>query len=73
MRARIEDLRDWKRPRFALGGGDLIAMGLSPGPVVARTLQAVQRDWIERGFPSDEEEVRTLARVHVDQALRASQ
>ena len=73
MRARIDELRDWQPPRFAVGGGDLIAMGLSPGPVVAKTLQAIQRDWIERGFPSDQEEVRTLARLHVDQALRASQ
>ncbi len=73
MRAKIEELRNWKPPRFAVGGGDLIAMGLSPGPMVAQTLQAIQRDWIERGFPSNEEEVRALARLHVDQALRASQ
>ena len=73
MTAKIAELRDWQPPRFTLGGGDLIAMGLSPGPVVAQTLQAIQRDWIERGFPSDGEEVRALARSHVDQALRASQ
>ena len=73
MKAKVEELRDWERPCFAVGGGDLIAMGLSPGPVVARTLRAIQREWIERGFPSDGEEVRALARLHVDQALRASQ
>jgi poly(A) polymerase len=73
MTAKIEGLRDWKPPRFDVGGGELIAMGLSPGPIVAQTLQAIQRDWVERGFPSDQEEVRALARHHVDQALRASQ
>jgi poly(A) polymerase len=73
MRGKLEELRDWKPPRFPVGGGDLISMGLSPGPVVAQTLQAIQRDWIERGFPSDQEEVRALARLHVDHALRANQ
>jgi poly(A) polymerase len=73
MRAKIEHLRDWTPPRFQIGGGDLLSMGLCPGPVVAQTLQAIQRDWVERGFPSDQEEVRALARLHVDQALRASQ
>jgi poly(A) polymerase len=73
MGAKIEELRGWKPPRLQIGGGDLIAMGLSPGPVVAQTLQAIQREWVERGFPSDGEELRALARRHVDQALRASQ
>lgn len=73
MSAKVEELRNWKPPRFAVGGGDLIAMGLSPGPMVAQTLQAIQREWIERGFPSDQEEMQALARLHVDQASRASQ
>jgi poly(A) polymerase len=63
----------WPRPRLAVGGGDLIAMGLEAGPVVAATLQAIERDWAAAGFPSDRDKVRALARRHVDQALRASQ
>jgi poly(A) polymerase len=70
---KIGALTGYARPRFPLSGGDLIQMGLSPGPVVAATLQAVERDWIDGGFAPDEEEVRRLARTHVDQALRASQ
>jgi len=66
-------LQAWPRPRLAVGGGDLIAMGLEAGPIVAATLQAIERDWAAAGFPSDKEEVRALARRHVDQALRASQ
>jgi poly(A) polymerase len=66
-------LAQWKRPRLPVGGGDLVAMGLEAGPAVAATLQAIERDWIAGGFSGDAEEVRALARRHVDQALRASQ
>ncbi|HEY0626620.1 MAG TPA: CCA tRNA nucleotidyltransferase [Allosphingosinicella sp.] len=66
-------LSGWNRPRLSVGGGDLIAMGLTPGSIVARTLQAAEREWIARGFPADEEEQRAIARAHVDQVLRDSQ
>jgi poly(A) polymerase len=73
---RLPDLRvlaNWSRPRLPIGGGQLIEMGLAPGPTVARTLQAIEREWSESGFDQDDEEVRALARRHVDQALRDSQ
>jgi poly(A) polymerase len=63
-------LTDWQRPRFRIRGGDLIAMGLTAGPVVARTFQALERAWGEAGFPAEEEAQLTLARRFVDQALR---
>jgi poly(A) polymerase len=63
-------LSDWQRPRLRLGGGDIIAMGLAPGPVVARTLQAIEREWAEAGFPPEASAQRAIARRHVDQALR---
>jgi poly(A) polymerase len=66
-------LRDWSRPRLAIGGGHLIAMGLAAGPAVARTLQRIEADWAEAGFPADREAQRALARRHVDQALRERQ
>jgi poly(A) polymerase len=69
----VAALRSWQKPRFPLGGGDLIAMGLPPGPVVAKTLQAIERQWMAEGFSADEGAIRALARDHVDQALRASQ
>jgi poly(A) polymerase len=68
---RIEPLLGWSKPRFPLTGGDLIEMGLKPGPQVAKTLQAIESQWVAQGFP-DEEAVRTLARAEVDQVLRAS-
>jgi len=66
-------LASWQRPRLPVGGGDLIAMGLSAGPVVAATLQAIEEEWLSAGFPKDREKVRAIARAQVDQALRSSQ
>jgi poly(A) polymerase len=66
-------LEGWSRPRFGLGGGDLIAMGLTPGPSVAAALQAIERDWAQGNFSLDPETQRTIARRHVDQVLRSSQ
>jgi len=66
-------LAAWQRPRLPVGGGDLVAMGLEAGPMVATTLQAIERDWVAAGFPGDRQAVRAMARAHVDQALRSSQ
>jgi poly(A) polymerase len=70
--AAIRSLRGWRRPHFALSGGDLIAAGLSPGPIVARTLRAIEQEWVESGFVGGDA-LRDIQRRHVDQALRSSQ
>lgn len=44
-------LTDWSVPRLPVGGGLLIARGLKPGPVVARTLKEIEQRWIDEGFP----------------------
>ena len=67
----LKALQLWHRPRLPVRGGDLIAMGLEAGPVVAATLHAIERDWAAAGFSSDVAAVRALARAHVDQALAA--
>jgi poly(A) polymerase len=66
-------LAGWQRPRLRVGGGEIIAMGLAPGPAVARTLQAIEREWAETGFPPEGAVQRAIARRHVDQALREAQ
>jgi poly(A) polymerase len=71
--ADLQALAAWQRPRLPVGGGDLIAMGLEAGPQVAATLQAIEQDWLDAGFPADRAAVRAIARRHVDQALRSSQ
>lgn len=47
-------LGEWHRPSLPIGGGALIARGLSQGPVVARTLKRIEDRWVEQGFPSGE-------------------
>ena len=66
----VAALEGWRRPTLPIGGGDLIAMGLPQGPMVARTLKQVERAWARAGFPG-EEDARALAQAAVDQALRA--
>jgi poly(A) polymerase len=70
--AEVRSLDSWERPNFPLKGRDLLAMGLPPGPDVARILNRVMNEWADADFPS-EEQVRVLARRHVDQVLRSSQ
>ena len=69
---RIAAIAEWKRPRLPISGGEVIAMGLRPGPIVAATMRAIEREWMRAGFPADKEQVRALARRHVDHALRES-
>ncbi|MEA3016352.1 MAG: poly(A) polymerase [Sphingomonadales bacterium] len=61
-------LQLWQPPRLPISGGELIAMGLAPGPAVARTLQAVEREWKEAGFPTDRAAVKAIARRKVEEA-----
>jgi poly(A) polymerase len=42
----------WHRPRLPISGGQLIERGLEEGPVVARTLRAIEDRWVEAGFPT---------------------
>ena len=66
----VKTLEGWQRPRLHFGGGDLIAMGLKPGPLVARTLQAIEREWSQGGFAPGKAEQKAIARRHVDEALK---
>ncbi|HMI21239.1 MAG TPA: CCA tRNA nucleotidyltransferase [Sphingomonas sp.] len=63
-------LEGWTPPRLPIGGGDLVALGLSAGPQVAATLQAIERQWVEEDFPNAAR-VRAIAGEKVAQALRA--
>lgn len=48
------ELASWKPPRLPIGGGALIARGLREGPIVARTLKAIENEWVAAGFPTGE-------------------
>ena len=54
----------WEAPKFPISGGMLIQRGLSQGPVVAKTLQAIERRWVASNFPAGAE----FERI-VDEAL----
>lgn len=48
------EIAGWKAPRLPIGGGGLIELGLPEGPIVAKTLKAIEDRWVEAGFPSGE-------------------
>ncbi|MDB5694108.1 MAG: polynucleotide adenylyltransferase [Alphaproteobacteria bacterium] len=70
--AAVRRLEGWVRPKLPVSGGMLLARGLEAGPVVARTLQAIERDWLEAGFP-DGAAFETILESRLAQALRDSQ
>jgi poly(A) polymerase len=44
----------WQPPRLPITGGALIKRGLAEGPIVARTLKAIEDRWVAAGFPQGE-------------------
>lgn len=66
----LSQLEAWQRPRLPITGGMLLALGLTAGPVVAATIQAIERRWIAEDFPN-QTRASEIAREEVDQALRA--
>jgi poly(A) polymerase len=59
--AKAAVISGWRIPTLPIGGGTLIARGLAEGPVVARTLQAIEDRWIEAGFPQGDAFERIVA------------
>lgn len=49
--ADTEALVAWEIPVFPLKGGEIVAAGVTAGPQVARTLQAVETRWVAENFP----------------------
>jgi poly(A) polymerase len=64
----LAQLEQWDVPTLSIKGGELINMGLPPGPLVAKTLQAIEAAWIEEGFP-DAARQREMAAQMVDAVL----
>ena len=44
-------LAGWHPPELPLKGGEIVARGVQAGPKVARVLPAVERRWVDEGFP----------------------
>lgn len=67
----LSKLNDWIIPDFEIKGGDLIAMGLPIGNVVAKTLATVETKWVAEDFPSRTRQME-IARQLVETLLSAS-
>jgi poly(A) polymerase len=61
-------IASWKPPRLPIGGGELMTRGLPEGPIIARTLRSIERQWVEAGFPKGE----AFQRIVADSLARAS-
>lgn len=44
-------LNGWEAPQLPLKGGEIVERGVGKGPQVARILQAVEKRWVDEGFP----------------------
>lgn len=55
-----QSVKGWSVPDFPLGGRDILALGISAGPDVARVLGETRRRWIAEDFP-DHDRVREIA------------
>lgn len=65
-------LEKWQPPEFPVSGRDIIALGVSAGPDVARLLNAVKEQWIAEGFTKPER-AQEIAQSQVVAFLRESQ
>lgn len=61
MAPHLATLDGWDVPRLPIGGGDLVALGVPPGPDVARLLRASEELWIAESFP-DRDRALAIAR-----------
>ncbi|MGD0190510.1 MAG: CCA tRNA nucleotidyltransferase [Rhizomicrobium sp.] len=53
-RALLEIADSWQRPQFPLTGRDVMAAGVSEGPLVGRILTEVEEWWVDSDFTEDE-------------------
>jgi len=68
----IAELREWSVPEFPVGGRDLIALGIEPGPAVSRLLAEIRDCWIEETFPGRDKTLE-IAERYASAFLRDSQ
>ena len=66
--ADVAPLRGWTPPALPIGGGALVARGLSKGPQVAAVLRAIETRWIAEDFPNADR-VDQIADAAVAEAL----
>lgn len=50
-------------PKFPVGGKDLLALGMRPGPDMGHVLDRLERQWVESGFTLDRPTLLELAKA----------
>lgn len=53
FRAALAALDGWQQPGLPVGGADLVAMGLKPGPALGQALAELEAWWLDEGFLPD--------------------
>jgi poly(A) polymerase len=53
----LDQLAQVRPQAFPVGGADLLALGLAPGPRLGRELARLERCWIDSGFVLGREEL----------------
>ena len=53
LTALLKRTLDWKKPQFPLGGADIIAAGIAPGPRVGELLEQLEQQWVDVNFSLD--------------------
>lgn len=51
----LQHLEAIEVPRFPVSGGDLMRLGMRPGPALGAALERLERAWIDSGFTLDRE------------------
>ncbi len=67
----VDSLKGWTPPRLPIGGGNLVERGITKGPVVARTLRAIEDQWVAEDFPGADR-LAEITDAAVAQALRST-
>jgi len=55
-------VKAWEAPAFPIGGDDLVAAGLSPGPALGRKLAELEARWVASDFSLTRDELLAIAR-----------
>ena len=69
--AALASLAEWTAPVMAVSGGELVARGMTRGPDVARTLRAIEDQWVAEDFPGAAR-LAAITDAAVAQALRST-
>ena len=63
-------LDGWTKPRMPVSGGDLLSLGLKPGPAVSSALRVLEQAWLDEDFRPSRDDLLARARLLLRNADR---